>query len=153
VLAVLAGSSRVLAGAAVVASIVPLWWSIADAATLTGRDNRLDAAAWIDRAVPREDTIAADPSTLPLPKRDVVRLALPGPHRAFDARRDLATLRSAGVRWLVLSGAVTDRVLAAAADYPREARFYRSLERLEPAFAVPASGRSRPWLRVYRVYP
>jgi hypothetical protein len=83
----------------------------------------------------------------------VVRLALPGPHRAFDARRDLATLRSAGVRWLVLSGAVTDRVLAAAADYPREARFYRSLERLEPAFAVPASGRSRPWLRVYRVYP
>lgn len=153
VLAVLAGSSRVLAAAAVVVSVVPLWWSVEDTAALTGRDNRLDAAAWIDTAVPRGDAIVADPSTLPLAGRDVLRLELPGPQRPFDTRRDLATLRSLGVRWLVVSGAVTDRVLAAAADYPREALFYRSLQRLAPAFAVPASGRSRPWLRVYRVYP
>jgi hypothetical protein len=48
---------------------------------------------------------------------------------------------------------VTDRVLDASADYPREVRFYRSLESLTPAFAVGPSGRGRPWLRVYRVYP
>jgi 4-amino-4-deoxy-L-arabinose transferase-like glycosyltransferase len=153
VAAVLAGRSRPLALAAVLASVVPLWWSIADAAALTGRDRRLDAAAWIDRSVPATDTIAADPSTLPLAGRDVVRLELPGPHRPFDPRRSLAALRTAGARWLVVSGSVTDRVLAAPADYPREARFYRSLDTLRPAYAVPASGRARPWLRVYRIYP
>jgi 4-amino-4-deoxy-L-arabinose transferase-like glycosyltransferase len=153
VVAVLAGSSRALAAAAVVASVVPLWWSVGDAEALTGRDRRVDAARWIDRTVPATDTIAADPSTLPLDGRHVIRLELPGPHRPFDRRRSLSTLRADGARWLVVSGVVTDRVLAAADDYPREARFYRSLEALEPAYAVPGSGRSRPWLRVYRVYP
>jgi 4-amino-4-deoxy-L-arabinose transferase-like glycosyltransferase len=153
VLAVLSGRSRLLVPLAVVACAVPLWWSVDDAASLTGRDHRLDAAAWIDETVPADDTIAADPSTLPLTGRPVVRLELPGPHRRFDPRRDLAALRADGVRWLVVSGSVTDRVLASAAEYPREARFYRSLERLRPAFAAPASGPTRPWLRVYRVYP
>lgn len=153
VVAVLAGATRPLAVAALVCCVVPLWWSASDTAALTGRDRRLDAAAWIDRTVPRQETIAADPSTLPLPVRHVIRLELPGPARPFDPRRSLAALRARGVRWLVVSGSVTDRVLAAADDYPREARFYRSLERLEPAFAVPESGRGRPWLRIYRVYP
>ena len=45
----------------------------------------------------------------------------------------------------------TDRVLAAAGDYPREARFYRSLARRQPAFEAAAEdGR---WVRVYRIYP
>jgi 4-amino-4-deoxy-L-arabinose transferase-like glycosyltransferase len=153
VVAVLAGSSAPLAIAAVVVSVVPLWWSIDDAAALTGRDSRLDAAAWIDRTVPATDTIAADPSTLPLAGRRVVRLELPGPHRAFDPRRDLGELRSAGVTWLVVGGSVTDRVLAAAGDYPREARFYRAVASLRPAYTAPSSGRGRPWLRVYRIYP
>lgn len=153
VLAVLAGTRRVLAAAAVVSSFVPLWWSIADTEALTGRDHRLDAAAWIDETVPRGDRLAADPSTLPLAARNVVRLELPGPQRSFDTRRDLAALSSAGIRWLVVGGSVTDRVLTAASHYPREARFYRALEILQPAFAVPESGRNRPWLRVYRVYP
>jgi 4-amino-4-deoxy-L-arabinose transferase-like glycosyltransferase len=153
VAAVLAGSSRPLAIAAVAASAVPLWWSVADAAALTGRDHRLDAAAWIDRAVPVTDTIAADPSTLPLSGRHVIRLELPGPHRPYDPRRNLRALRAAGARWLVVSGSVTDRVLAAPGDYPRETRFYRSLQALAPAYAAPSSGPGRPWLRVYRVYP
>ncbi|HET8741664.1 MAG TPA: glycosyltransferase 87 family protein [Gaiella sp.] len=153
VVAVLAGSSAPLAVAAVVVSVVPLWWSIDDAAALTGRDSRLDAAAWIDRTVPATDTIAADPSTLPLAGRRVVRLELPGPHRAFDPRRDLGELRSAGVTWLVVGGSVTDRVLAAAGDYPREARFYRAVASLRPAYTAPSSRRGRPWLRVYRIYP
>jgi len=46
-------------------------------------------------------------------------------------------------------------VLAAADRYPRETRFYRSLERLSPAYATPSEPgrRPRPWLRVYRIYP
>ena len=87
--------------------------------------------------------------------RRVERLALPGPGRRFDTRRSLDALRADGVRWLVVGGGVTDRVLAAADHYPREARFYRSLERLSPAYATPSEPgrRPRPWLRVYRIYP
>jgi hypothetical protein len=138
-----------------VAAVVPLWWSVEDARSLAGRDPRLDAAAWIDRTVPHGDLIAADPSTLPLAGRRVERLALPGPGRPFDPRRSLDMLRRDGVRWLVVGGSVTDRVLAAADGYPREARFYRSLDRLSPAYATSSEPgrRSRPWLRVYRIYP
>jgi 4-amino-4-deoxy-L-arabinose transferase-like glycosyltransferase len=153
VVCVLAGATRPLAVAALVCCFVPLWWSVDDTAALTGRDHRLDAAAWIARNVPRGDTIAADPSTLPLPGRRVIRLELPGPGRPFDPRRSLVVLRSQGARWLVVSGSVTDRVLGASDDYPRETRFYRSLESLTPAFAVGPTGRDRPWLRVYRIYP
>ena len=101
------------------------------------------------------DTIAADPSTLPLMGHRVERLALPGPGRGFDRRRSVDALRRDGVRWLVVGGGVTDRVLEAADRYPHEARFYRSLGRLSPAYATPAKPgrRPRPWLRVYRIYP
>lgn len=153
VVCVLAGATRPLAVAALVCCVVPLWWSVADTRALTGRDHRLDAAVWLDRTVPHGDTIAADPSTLPLTGRHVIRLELPGPGRPFDPRRSVAALRAGGARWLVVSGSVTDRVLAAADRYPREAAFYRSLETLTPAFAVGRSGRDRPWLRVYRIYP
>ena len=155
VLAVLAGRIRPLVPLALAAAVVPLWWSVADARSLTGRDPRLDAAAWIERTIPGDARVAADSSTLPLTGRPVVRLALPGPGRPFDERRHLATLRAEGVRWLVVGGSVADRVLAAASRYPREARFYRELERLRPAYATrPEPGRRpRPWLRVYRIYP
>jgi hypothetical protein len=98
--------------------------------------------------------VAADPSTLPLAGRRVLRLQLPGPGRPFDPRRDLEVLRAEGVRWIVIGGSVTDRVLAAPASYPREARFYRALERMRPAYATgeQPERRDRPWLRVYRVY-
>ncbi len=150
VLAVLAGRGRWLAAAALVAAVAPLWWSVGDARALTARDPRLDAAAWVERHVPDGDRIAVDPSTLPLDDR-VVRLELPGPERSFDSRRDVGALRRAGFEWLVVGDAVTDRVLAAAGDYPREARFYRSLARRQPAFEAAAEdGR---WVRVYRIYP
>ena len=100
VLAVLAGRGRALAIAALVAAVVPLWWSIEDARSLTGRDPRLDAAAWIDRTIPTTDPIAADPSTLPLTGRRVERLALPGPGRAVrhatESRRAPLRTASAG---------------------------------------------------------
>ena len=155
VLCVLAGRGPWLATAALAAALVPLWWSVDDTRALTERDPRLDAAAWIERHVPPRDRIAADPSTLPRDPPRLVRLELPGPDRAFDPRRDLAVLRRVGLRWLVVGDGVADRVLAGASHYPREARFYRSLEAIEPAFEARRDGDDRRprWVRVYRVYP
>lgn len=152
-LAVLAGRRAVLVPLALAAATVPLWWSIEDARSLTGREPRLAAAGWIDRTIPHGERIAADPATLPLEGRDVVRLELPGPGRPFDTRRRLSSLRADGVHWVVVGGVVTDRVLRAAEHYPREAAFYRSLERLTPAYATSTEPgrRERPWLRVYRL--
>lgn len=155
VLCVLAGRGRWLAALALVAAVVPLWWSVGDARGLTARDPRLDAAAWVERHVPPGDRVAADPSTVPRDPPRVVRLELPGPGRPFDPRRDLAALRRAGIDWLVVGDGVTDRVLAAASHYPREARFYRSLDGLEPAFeaSTPGAQGAERWVRVYRIYP
>jgi 4-amino-4-deoxy-L-arabinose transferase-like glycosyltransferase len=155
VLCVLAGRARGLALAALAAAVVPLWWSIADARALDERDPRLEAAAWVARTVPPGDRIAADPSTLPLDPSRIDRLALPGPGRHFDERRDLGVLERDGYRWLVVGDSVTERVLAAASRYPRESRFYRSLTRLEPAFELRGDGdpRGHRWVRVYRIYP
>jgi len=154
VLAVLAGSVRWAVPAALVALVVPLAWSVSDTRQLTRTDTRLRAAAWVDANVPLGDRVAADPSTLPLAGRRVTRLALPGPGRPSDPERDVARLRREGVRWVVVSGAVTDRVLAAPDRYPREARFYEQLGHgREPAYGVFPSepGLTGPWVRVYRL--
>lgn len=154
VLAVLVGSVRVLAPIFAVLLVVPLWWSVADARSLQGRDTRLAAAAWIAAHVPPGDRVAADPSTLPLTGRPVVRLELPGPGRPFDRRRSLSVLRADGVRWVLVSGAVTDRVLARRDLYPREAGFYDALaHRARVVFAADPSqpGLAGPWVRVYRL--
>ncbi|HEY6076899.1 MAG TPA: hypothetical protein VIV36_08660, partial [Gaiella sp.] len=96
-----------------------------------------------------------DSSTLPLREWDVLRLELPGPGRRFDPDRDLARLRARGIQWLIVGGSVADRVLDAASHYPEDARFYREVARMQPAFATTddPDRRSRPWLRVYRIYP
>jgi hypothetical protein len=97
--------------------------------------------------------IAADPSTLPLDGRPVVRFELPGPGRSFDERRDIERLRRDGVRLLLLSGAVADRVLAARDRYPRESAFYDEASRLPSAFeARPGEdGLGGPWVELYRL--
>ena len=154
VLAVLAGSIRAVVPVALVALVLPLAWSVSDARELTRTDTRLRADAWVAANVPRGDSIAADPSTLPLPGRRVVRLELPGPGRPSDPERDVARLRRNGVKWVIISGAVTDRVLAAPDAYPREALFYEQLGHgRRPAFAVSPDepGLAGPWVRVYRL--
>ena len=83
VLGVLAGSMRKAVPIALVALVVPLAWSVGDARELTRTDTRIRADAWVAAHLPRGDRIAADPSTLPLRGRDVVRLELPGPGRSF----------------------------------------------------------------------
>jgi 4-amino-4-deoxy-L-arabinose transferase-like glycosyltransferase len=153
VLAVLAGSIRVTVPVALALLVVPLVWSVGDTRELTRTDTRVRAAAWIADNVPMRDRIAADPSTLPLAGRDVLRLELPGPGRASDPRRTIDALRRAGVHWVLVSGAVTDRVLAVPNRYPRETRFYERLGHWVPAFAVSPGdpGLAGPWVRLYRL--
>ena len=154
VLAVLAGSIRWALPVAAVALVLPLVWTVSDTRELTRTDTRLRAAAWIAQHVPHDDLIAADPSTLPLAGRTVIRLELPGPGRPADPRRELAELRRAGVRWVLISGAVTDRVMAVPDLYPREATFYEQLGHgLRPAYEVSPDepGLAGPWVRVYRL--
>jgi hypothetical protein len=84
----------------------------------------------------------------------VVRLELPGPGRPSDPERDLARLRREGVKWVIVSGDVTDRVLAASGRYLRETAFYEQLaRRRKPAFVVlpEQAGLAGPWVRVYRL--
>jgi 4-amino-4-deoxy-L-arabinose transferase-like glycosyltransferase len=159
VLGVLAGSARRLAPVAAALLVVPLVWSAQDAGGhALHADPRLAADAWIAEHVPAGERIAADPSTLPLYGRDVIRLGLPGPGRPGDRRRDLAVLRAAGVRWVLVSGAVTDRVVRARVHYPREAAFYAELaDGASLAFAKNPEddgwgAAPGPWVRVYRLH-
>jgi 4-amino-4-deoxy-L-arabinose transferase-like glycosyltransferase len=154
VLAVLAGRVRALLPVAVVLLAVPLAWSIGDAADLTRTDARLRADAWIAANVPLRDRIAADTGTLPLRGRQVLRFRLPGPGQPEEPRRDVDRLRLQGIRWVLVSGAVTDRVLAAREHYAGEARFYDRLFRtgsLRFEAGPGAGGLGGPWVRVYRL--
>jgi 4-amino-4-deoxy-L-arabinose transferase-like glycosyltransferase len=153
VLGVFGGLIRPLRPLAALLLVVPLVWAIGDARELTRTDTRARAAAWIDAHVPRQAVLAADPGTLPLEHRRVVRLELPGPGRPSDPRRSIAALRAAGARWLLVSGAVTDRVLAAREDYPAESAFYEALARRRPSYELlpGRAGLAGPWVRVYRL--
>ena len=52
-----------------------------------------------------------------------------------------------------MTGAVTDRVLAARDRYPREARFYDELERRAQRvyYVQPGGDLAGPWVAVYRL--
>lgn len=149
---VLAGRLRPLAPLALALLVVPLWWSADDAARLTRTDTRVVAARWIAANVPVAAPLAAESSTA-LPGRRALPLLLPGPGRAFDRNRDVGRLRAGGVRYVVVTGAVADRVLRARAAYPREARFYDDLARSATRVldVEPGAGRTGPWVRVYRL--
>ncbi len=152
VLGALAGSLRPLAPVTLVLLVVPLTWSVRDARDLTRTDTREAAQAWIERRVPAGAGLAADPSAPPFDRR-VTRFELPAPWQPPDARRDLPWLRGHGVRYVVVSGAVADRVRAAAAEYPREAAFYDRLDRsARRVFELsPGGDYSGPWVAVYRL--
>jgi 4-amino-4-deoxy-L-arabinose transferase-like glycosyltransferase len=153
-LGALAGRLRALVPLTLALLVVPLVWSIRDDRTLTRRDTRLAAHAWIERNLPRGAALAADSSTPPLAGFRVLPLALPGPGRPSDPNRDVQRLRRQGIRYVVLTGAVEDRVLAAAGNYPRETSFLHALGRAQLVFSVaPGKGLVGPWVRVYRLYP
>jgi hypothetical protein len=152
-LAVLAGRLRPLVPVSLALLLVPLAWSIDENADLRRDDTREDAKSWIERNVPAGTTVAIDPSTPPLLGYQLVELQLPGPGRKPDPRRDVDALRRAGVRYVVVTGAVTDRVLAARSYYPHEVRFYDSLSRRsrEVYRIEPGEDLGGPWVRVYRL--
>lgn len=152
VLGALAGSLRSLAPVTLVLLLVPLAWSVRDTRELTRTDTREAAQAWLERRMPADAPVAADPSAPPFDRR-VVRLELPAPWQAPDPRRDIDRLRAEGVRYVVVSGAVADRVRAAAEHYPREAAFYDELdESARRVYYQAPSGRyAGPWVAVYRL--
>ena len=88
---------------------------------------------------------------LDLVERGLDDLAAIDPGHRTTAEKQQFLLRVARAKARLVAEEL--RVLAASDDYPGEARFYRSLETLTPAYVVAASGRGRPWLRVYRIYP
>ena len=152
-LGALAGRMRSLAPVTLLLLVVPLTWSVRDAKELTRTDTRVIAQRWVERHVSRGTQIAADPSTPSFAGLRVLSLLLPGPKREFDPNRDIARLRKIGVRDVVVTGAVTDRVLAARDRYPREARFYDDLERRAQRvyYVQPGGDLAGPWVAVYRL--
>jgi 4-amino-4-deoxy-L-arabinose transferase-like glycosyltransferase len=153
-LGALAGRLRALVPLTLALLVVPLVWSIRDDRTLTKRDTRVAAHAWIQQHLSPGAALAADSSTPPLQGFHVLPLALPGPGRPSDPNRDIARLRRQGIRYVVVTGAVEDRVLAAASHYPRETRFLQTLRSRRLVYEVtPGNGLVGPWLRVYRLYP
>jgi 4-amino-4-deoxy-L-arabinose transferase-like glycosyltransferase len=142
-LGALAGRLRSLAPVTLLLLVVPLTWSIRDDARLTRTDSRIVAARWIAAHVPRGAAIAAESSTAVPAGYRVVPVPLPLPGR--DAPVSLG-----GARWVLVSGAVADRVRAAQDVYPKRAAFYAQLPR--PAFRVAAhDGIAGPWVAVYRL--
>ena len=152
-LGALAGRFRSLAPVTLLLLVVPLTWSVRDAKELTRTDTRVIAHRWVEEHIPTGTHIAADPSTPSFAGMKVLALELPGPKRPFDENRDIARLRRLGVHVVVVTGAVTDRVLAARSDYPREARFYDDLrtQARRAFYLAPGGDRAGPWVAVYRL--
>jgi 4-amino-4-deoxy-L-arabinose transferase-like glycosyltransferase len=152
-LAALAGRQRILAPITLGCLIVPLVWAIGDDVRLTRTDTRAVAHAWIQEHIPAHATVAAESSTPPLEGHPIVGLALPGPGRPFDPDRDVDRLRAEGARYVLVTGAIADRVLAARDRYPREARFYDHLRtRAKRVYHVePGHGLTGPWVSLYRL--
>jgi hypothetical protein len=152
-LGALAGRFRSLAPVTLLLLVVPLTWSIRDTKRLTRTDTRVIAYRWVEGHIPPGTHVAADPSTTGFANLDVLHLALPGPKRPFDPNRDVARLRREGIRYVIVTGSVTDRVLAARSDYPRDAAFYDALRRRTRLVyhLDPGDGRAGPWVSIYRL--
>ena len=153
VLGVLAGRVRRLVPIALALLVVPLAWSVGDVRGLTRTDTRLVAREWVETHVPRSAGVAVDPSTAPVEAARVLALELPGPGRPVDPDRDVVRLRAEGIDYVVVTGAVADRVLAARERYPAEARFYDELESTATRLfrAEPGGRLAGPWVAVYRL--
>jgi hypothetical protein len=152
-LGALAGRMRSLAPVTLLLLVVPLTWSIRDTKQLTRTDTRIVAYRWVEQHIRPGTHIAVDPSTPAFAHLRVLHLSLPGPKRDYDPNRNLARLRRLGIRDVVVTGAVTDRVLAARDHYPREARFYDDLRsRARRVYYLePGDSLAGPWVAVYRL--
>lgn len=152
-LGALAGRVRALAPVTLLLLVVPLTWSVRDTKELTKTDTRIVAHRWVEEHVPASTHVAVDPSTPSFSGLHVLSLALPGPGRDFDRNRNVARLEDMGIRYVVVTGSVTDRVLAARKDYPRESRFYDDLKSKTNRiyYVAPGGDLAGPWVAVYRL--
>jgi 4-amino-4-deoxy-L-arabinose transferase-like glycosyltransferase len=152
-LAALAGRFRALAPVTLLLLVVPLTWTIRDTKRLTRTDTRVVAAHWIEQHVEPSTKVAADPSTPQVAGLDVLPLQLPGPGRPFDPNRNVDRLRSKGIRLVIVTGAVTDRVEAARDRYPRESAFYDGLAASADRvyYLRPGKRYAGPWVAIYRL--
>lgn len=152
-LVVLGARFRWLAPVSALLLLVPFTWSIRESAELTKTDVRIAAHAYVQQHVPPAATLAVDPSTPPFARRTVIELALPGPGREPDPNRDVQHLRELGVEYVLVTGAVADRVLAARDRYPRETRFYDQLQaRATRLYYAEAKGDTTgPWVALFRL--
>ena len=152
-LGALAGRFRSLAPVTALLLVVPLTWSIRDTRELTKTDARVEAHEWIAENLPARAVLAVDPSLPDFSGHRVVHLRLPRPGEPFDPNRDVDRLRSAGVDYVVLTGAVEDRVLAAEEHYPRETDFVREARREGRRIYRTAPNRrlGGHWVEVYRL--
>jgi hypothetical protein len=152
-LGALAGRFRPLAPVTLLLLVVPLTWAIREDKRLTRTDTRIVAAKWIEDHIPKGTHVAADPSTAAVSGLDVLPLQLPAPWQRPDPNRDVARLRREGVKVVIATGAIADRVRAAADRYPREVRFYDQLQaRGRLLYRVAAGhGLAGPWVAVYRL--
>ncbi len=153
VLGVLAGRLRSLAPVTLLLLVVPLVWSIRETEPLTRTDTRVVAHDWMREHLTPGVLVAADPSTAAPDTVRVLRLALPGPGRPPDPERDLARLRRLQVGYVLVTGAVADRVEAAGDRYPRDSRFYDELDRQgKRRFYRSGTGTlAGPWVAVYEL--
>lgn len=152
-LGVLAGRIRSLVPVTVLLLAVPLTWSIRDARELTKTDARVVAHRWIQANLPKGARIAVDPSTPDLEGYRVLHLLLPRPGKEPDPNRALDRLRDEEIRYLVLTGAVEDRVFAAREHYPRETRFVEETRKeTRRVYSIrPDRDLSGHWVEVYEL--
>lgn len=152
-LGALAGRFRTLAPVTLLLLVIPLVWSIRETRPLVRTDTRVLAHDWMDRNLTPGVLVAADPSTAAPADVRVLRLALPGPGRRPDPERDLARLRELNVGYVLVTGAVADRVRRQPRRYPAEIRFYDQLARLgNRRFYREGVGKlAGPWVAVYEL--
>jgi 4-amino-4-deoxy-L-arabinose transferase-like glycosyltransferase len=153
-LGALAGRLRALAPVTLLLLVVPLTWTIRDDVRLTRTDTRVVARHWVDRHVEPDTRLAVDPSLPPFTGYRIVKLDLPLPSENHpDPDRDVSRMRLQDVRYVIVTGAIADRVLAAREHYPFEARFYERVRKLKRVFYVgkDQDGLNGPWVAIYKL--
>jgi hypothetical protein len=152
-LGALAGRLRALAPVTLLLLVVPLTWAVRDAGELTKTDTRVAAHDWVESHLPHGARIAVDPSLTPFEGFRVLQLQLPLPEEARpDPNRYSRILLEKRIRYVIVTGAVEDRVLAAPETYPAENDFFNDLDsRGKRLFYREEDGLNGPWVAVYRI--
>ncbi|MGZ4461805.1 MAG: glycosyltransferase 87 family protein [Gaiellaceae bacterium] len=155
-LAALAARVRYLTAVTALLLAVPLTTTIRHDMRLTRTDTRIAAVERVERLLPRGTAIAVDSGLPPLTRLASVSLGVPGRQPtarspAGQAGLQLELLRLAGIRYVLVNGAVADSVTAASDRYPEAAAFYVLLEHRTPILRLSAGKRyNGPWVALYR---